>query len=388
MMIFDQLSIEMENCSNIYWNGSYRIFVCKPCPIDVKKCAIILALENMKFCINSCSLGEIEDVFNETDMKTNDSEMGERHNSTTTFKSSGKAYNSTASNASNHSNFNTSVLNTSVLNTSIVYERKNQTISATMRTFSEEGWNNFFVYIAICTLIISLLGMFTAKNCFKKKVLIWRRRSISSVLPFSNIESMTHGTHDSTSISDMVIQNVIDDLICSLSHSNIKSVPYNQNVEQPSAVEQVRKQEHDTMCQRSRINHAASEENLRKNIVKSTLYSVIDHVVKNLNEERLHIAQDAAIDGMTQARSLALLRLRKRHLIRQRKRRSISQRRTNGLEYAANHLLLRNSRIHTLPQSIDITRNEDSDVATCTTGGKRKIKIRELFQSAPSGDTL
>ena len=227
-------------------------------------------------------------------------------------------------------------MNTSVLNTSVliyVNEGQNQTISATAHNVFEEGWNNIFVYATMFILIICLLGLFAAIKYFKQTLLILRRRSISSILPFSNIESMTHRAHDDMSTSGMVIQNVIDDLICRLSHTNIQSLTHNQNPKQPSAIQKLRKQKQDTICQRSMIDHIASEENLRKNIVKSTLYSAIDHVVRSLELEEFNKAQDTAIDDMSQERALALLRLRKRHFIRQRKRHSLSQstHRWNGI---------------------------------------------------------
>ena len=194
----------------------------------VKSCATILALENMKFCINSCSLGPSENLFDVNGKETNGSEIDEILNFTATLKSYGKLHNFNASNAtaivSNLSNLNTSVLNTSVLNTSVLYEGQNQTISSTAHAFFEEGWDNIFKYIVMLILILCLLGLFAAIKYFKQTLLISRRRSISSVLPLPDIESMTHGTHDAISTSDMVIQNVIDDLICRISDTNIESL--------------------------------------------------------------------------------------------------------------------------------------------------------------------
>ena len=379
----------MENCTSIYWNGSYGIFACTPCQ-NSKSCATILALENMKFCVNSCSLGPSENLFDVNGKETNGSEIDEILNFTATLKSYGKLHNFNASNAtaiaSNLSNLNTSVLNTSVLNTSVLYEGQNQTISSTAHAFFEEGWDNSFEYIVMLILILSLLGLFAAIKYFKQTLLISRRRSISSVLPLPDIESMTHGTHDPISTSDMVIQNVIDDLIYRISDTNIESLKHSQNSEQPSAIQKLRKQKKDRMRRRSMIDCIASEENLRKNIVKSTLYSAIDHVVRNLELEEFNKTQHTATDDMSQARALALLRLRKRHLIRQRKRHGLSQNRTDGMEYAAKHLLLRNRRHNpAMPQPINVTTNQNSAIGAYRTGNKRNMKIRELFQSAPSG---
>ena len=101
----------MENCTSIYWNGSYSIFACTPCPTGVKRCATILALENMKFCINSCSLGPSENEFSGSGKEKNGSEIEETLNFTTTLKSHGVVYNFTASNTtaivSNLSNLKT-----------------------------------------------------------------------------------------------------------------------------------------------------------------------------------------------------------------------------------------------------------------------------------------
>ena len=87
---------------------------------------------------------------------------------------------------------------------------------------------------------------------------------------------MAHGTHDAISTSDMVIQNVIDDLICRLSDTkSLKVIETQPEFRTAFAIQKLRKQKKDTMRRRSIIDCIASEENLRQNIVKSTFYIVL-----------------------------------------------------------------------------------------------------------------